>query len=120
MPAGGEVLASNDFTHIQALSVTHKKGTFWATQYHCEYNLLEMARLFLARKERLLNEGFFSTEDDLNQQVKRMEQLYKQPTRKDLRWQLGIGDDVLNDVIRQIEFKNWIEKLVIPTARKRS
>jgi len=31
-----------------------------------------------------------------------------------LRWQLNIGEDVLSDEVRQVEFCNWIDKLVLP------
>ena len=48
--------------------------------------------------------------------VDRMEALAKEPERKDLRWQLAIDDDVLSDSIRQCEFVNWLNKLVLPTA----
>ena len=48
--------------------------------------------------------------------VERMEELATEPDRKDLRWQLAIDDDVLSDEIRQCEFFNWLNKLVLPTA----
>ena len=34
------------------------------------------------------------------------------PTRKDLRWQLKIGDDILDDTIREREFINWIKHII--------
>jgi GMP synthase (glutamine-hydrolysing) len=119
LPPGARWLATNDFTRIQALEVTHKKGTFWALQYHPEYDLHEMARLLVAREERMLNEGFFQNHDELAGLVERLEALHREPGRKDLRWQLGIDDDLLDPKVRQCEVKNWIEQLVIPTAGKR-
>jgi GMP synthase (glutamine-hydrolysing) len=116
IPPGGILLAGNSFTDVQALAVTHKNGTFWATQYHPEYNLHEMARLIVAREEKLIKQGFFRDHEDLMNLVNRMEALYDQPDRKDLRWQLAIDDDVLSDEIRQCEFVNWLNNLVIPTA----
>ena len=59
IPEGGVILAGNDFTPVQALAVTHKKGTFWSVQYHPEYNLHEMACLIIAREEKLINQGFY-------------------------------------------------------------
>jgi GMP synthase (glutamine-hydrolysing) len=116
IPPGGTLLAGNGFARVQALAVTHKKGTFWATQYHCEYNLHEIARLIVAREKKLVAAGFFRGHEDLMDLVDRMEALAKEPDRKDLRWQLAIDDDVLSDSIRQCEFVNWINKLVLPTA----
>ncbi len=34
VPAGGLLLSSNSWTHVQSISVTSGKGTFWAVQYH--------------------------------------------------------------------------------------
>ena len=116
IPPGAALLAVNSFAPVQALAVTYKNGTFWATQYHCEYNLHEMARLIVAREKKLVAAGFFRGHEDLMDLVDRMEALYKEPDRKDLRWQMAIDDDVLSDPIRQCEFVNWLNKLVLPTA----
>ena len=114
IPEGGVILAANDFTPVQALSVTHKKGTFWSVQYHPEYNLHEMACLIVAREEKLIELGFFKEPKELQLLVDKMKALYKEPDRKDLRWQLVIDDDVLSDEIKECEFRNWINELVLP------
>jgi len=114
IPEGGIVLAGNDFTPVQALAVTHKKGTFWSVQYHPEYNLYEMACLIIAREAPLIQRGFFTHPDELRGMVDKMKILYKEPDRKDLRWQLVIDDDVLSDNIKECEFRNWIDELVLP------
>ena len=119
LPPGGRLLACGDFTHVQALAVTHEKGTFWATQYHPEYNLHEMARLIVAREPKLVPEGFYRDHDELVTHVDRMEALAADPSRKDLRFQLAVDDDVLSDEIRQREFVNWLQRLVLPTAAER-
>lgn len=109
VPEGGVVLARNPFSGIQAMTVEHKKGTFWASQYHPEYNLYEIARLTLAREKLLIDLGFFKDHDDMQSYVDKMEELYKDPGRTDLIWQLGIDEDILDDSIRQAEFKNWLD-----------
>ncbi|MEN6605035.1 MAG: type 1 glutamine amidotransferase [Bryobacteraceae bacterium] len=118
LPPGGTLLATNDFTHVQAIAVTQGKGTFWATQYHPEYDLHEVARLFIAREPKLLREGFFESHEALVEHVNKFETLSEAPKRKDLRWQLDIDDDVLDEDLRQAEFHNWIQKLVLPHAAK--
>ncbi|MBW1813819.1 MAG: type 1 glutamine amidotransferase [Deltaproteobacteria bacterium] len=117
LPPGSVLLAGNDYTHVQAMVITHKKGTFWATQYHPEYNLHEMAMLIVAREEKLINLGFFEKHEDLAEHVSKMETIFKDQTRKDLRWQLVIEDDVLDDDIRQREFINWLNNLVLPNLK---
>ncbi len=116
LPECATLLAGNDHSPVQAVAVKYENGTFWATQYHPEYDLHEMARLILAREPKLLKQGFFRDHDDLVQYVDRLEALFADPDRKDLRWQLGIDDDILSDSIRTCEFRNWLDKEVLPAA----
>ena len=113
VPEGGVVLSGNEFTSVQALCVHHKKGVFWSTQYHPEYNLREMACLIIARADKLIEIGYYQNQKDLDVMVDRMKELADQPGRKDLRWQLVIDDDVLDPKIRQCEFSNWINRFII-------
>lgn len=115
LPPDSVVLASNDFTRIQAAAITHRRGTFWATQYHPEYDLHEMARLIVAREEKLVSEGFFRDGEDLAEYVAKLEKLHLDPERKNLRWQLDIGDEVLSRETRQAEFRNWLQHQVQPS-----
>jgi GMP synthase (glutamine-hydrolysing) len=111
LPLGARLLAGNEHTPVQALEVRHKKGIFWATQYHPEYDMYEMARLFVARGESLIREGFFPDRSSLEAKVASMETLGRQPDRRDLRWDLAVGDDLLDDRTRQCELRNWLETL---------
>lgn len=113
LPAGAQLLAGNDFSRVQAVAVTFKKGVFWGVQYHPEYDLHEMARLIVAREAKLIELGFFRDHTDMEQYVNSMEELHIEPGRKDLRWQLGIDDDVLSARVRQCEFINWINELIL-------
>ncbi len=117
LPAGTKWLATNDFTRIQAVSVKHKKGIFWATQYHPEYNLHEVARLIVAREQKLKKMGFFDNNNDFVDYVEKLEILAKDPNRKDIRWQLAIDDDLISESIIQCEFSNWLKKIVIPISK---
>jgi len=118
LPEGSTCLASNDFTKVQAVEVVFENGVFWATQYHPEYNLYEVARLIVAREELLTRERYFNNHDDLMKYVEQLETISKDPSRKDLRWKLAIDDDLLSDDIRELEFVNWLNKRVIPNAKK--
>lgn len=116
LPDCATCLAGNYHSRVQAVAVEYKNGVFWATQYHPEYDLHEVARLILAREPRLIKQNFFRSHEDLVQYVQRLEVLFADPTRKDLRWQMGIGEDVLSDEIRTCEFRNWLDKVVLPKA----
>jgi GMP synthase (glutamine-hydrolysing) len=117
LPPGGVLLASNAFTHIQSVAVTHRGGTFWGLQYHPEYDLHELARLTYCRIDRLIKLGFFADRDAALRYVDLLEVLHQDPSRKDIAWLLGIDDDVMNEDVRLAEVRNWIERLVIPTMR---
>ena len=97
------------------MAVEHENGVFWATQYHPDYDLHEVARLIVAREEKLIKYGFFKSAKDLAHYVDDLETIFADPTRKDLRWKYAIDDDVLDATIRQQEFVNWINKIVLPT-----
>lgn len=119
IPNGATVLATNEHTHVQAIAVKHDNGEFWATQYHPEFTLFEMAQLVSVRKEAITKEGFFENESDMDPLVNNMITLSKQPENENLRRELTIGDDILDDDIRQKEVHNWVEYLVIPTKNGR-
>ena len=117
LPSGALSLAGNAFSGVQAVCVTHRRGTFWAVQYHPEYDLHELARLTYARKERLTGMGFFADLDAAQDYVNKLETLHQDPSRRDLAWLLGIDGDIMNEDVRQAEVRNWIEHLVLPCKR---
>jgi len=108
LPPGALHLAGNDFSNIQAVEVSFKKGLFWGVQYHPEYDLYELARLTVAREKKLIDLGYFKGGADFKEYVGRLEGIHNDPGRADLRWQMAIDDDVISDDIRQREFINWI------------
>jgi GMP synthase (glutamine-hydrolysing) len=116
LPEGAVNLATNDFSEVQAVAVQHKQGIFWAVQYHPEYNLHEMARLIVARQEKLIQGDYFRSLEEVDHYTELLEIIAADPSRKDLRWQLGIDDDLLLDSVRQCEFVNWLQSVVIPMA----
>ena len=114
IPAGGTILAHNEHCKVQSLEVRHKKGTFWAAQYHPEYNLLEMAKLIAARSSPLITEGFFTQTQEVQRYADDMIALHEDVNNPELRKKLKIGDDITNRTIREQELRNWIDHLVIP------
>ncbi len=118
LPEGAECLASNGFTDVQSVAVQYRKGIFWAPQYHPEYDLHELARLIVAREEKLIRQGLFRTHEDLMAYVEDLEEIYKDDSRLDLRWKYGIDEDVLSDSVRQVEFANWLKKIVVPRTQE--
>ena len=114
LPAGATLLAGNTHTRVQALEVRKDAGVFWATQYHPEYNLLEMGRLIAARAKPLVAEGFFDREADVQDYADQMMALHRRPQSVDLRTALAVGEAILNPEIREQELRNWIDLQVLP------
>ena len=67
---------------MQSVAVTHQGGTFWAIQYHPEYDLHEMARLVFCRIPKLIKLGFFRDEAAAHQYVDDLESLHTDPQPK--------------------------------------
>ena len=107
LPSDSDLLAVSDYG-IQAAVIRHGRGSFWATQYHSEYTLLAMSRLFRARTPALLREGFFATPEEADAFAGRWEALAAAPHDRALRFQLGLDDDVLDPGLARREFANWL------------
>jgi GMP synthase (glutamine-hydrolysing) len=119
LPPGATLLATGDHTRVQALEVRNGRGTFWATQYHPEFNLKEMARLIAARAGPLTQEGFFEAEQAVASFASRLEALHNDPHAATLREALQIGDAILDPAIREQELRNWVDHLVLPAWKIR-
>ncbi|MEM7120524.1 MAG: type 1 glutamine amidotransferase [Pseudomonadota bacterium] len=118
LPPGSQVLAANNFSAVQSVCVTYKRGTFWAPQYHIEYDLHEMARLIACRKDKLMKLGFFRDGDQCEAYVAQLEALHQDPSRFDIAWALGIDDDVMREEVRERELTNWMEQQVLPRIHR--
>ena len=115
--AGLKASGVNPDTGLVEIIELENHPFFIGVQYHPEYNLYEVARLIIAREEKLTREGYFRNHQDMLDYVRDLETIYKDPSRKDLRWKYAIDDDLLSDRIRELEFVNWINKIVIPGTK---
>ncbi|RLN47344.1 hypothetical protein BBJ28_00017738 [Nothophytophthora sp. Chile5] len=114
LPPGGLSLCGNDFTSVQAVAVRHKKGDFWAVQYHPEYDLHELARLTYCRRAKLVGLGFFADMKSADEYVDDLENLHIDPSRYDIAWRLGLDADVMDENIRHCETRNFLKYLALP------
>jgi GMP synthase (glutamine-hydrolysing) len=111
LPASGQLLASNDFSRVQAVAV-ESGGVFWAVQYHPEYDLHEVARLSVFRMEELIRQGTFRDRADADEFVGCLEALHDDPERHDLKQLLDVGASLLDEAERTREVRNWIDVLI--------
>jgi GMP synthase (glutamine-hydrolysing) len=108
LPEGTANLATNAHTPVQAAIVESGEASFWATQYHPEYNLHEMGRLIAARAAALVREGFFPDEADVADYARKLMALHGDPGNARLREELDVGDDLIDPQIRELELRNWL------------
>jgi GMP synthase (glutamine-hydrolysing) len=108
---GALLLASNEWSRVQAVSVERGRGRFWALQYHPEYDPHEVAALCRLRKRELVAQGTFPDAAAADRFSDRLEALHVDPARADLAEALGIGPELLDPEQRTIEVRNWLESL---------
>jgi GMP synthase (glutamine-hydrolysing) len=108
LPEGIPSLSGNGHTSIQAATFENGAASYWATQYHPEYNLYEMGRLIAARAEALTREGHFPDEAAVAAHAENMIALHNDPGSMELREELEIGDDIIDPRIREVELRNWL------------
>ncbi len=113
------VLAGNEFSAVQAVHVEHGRGSFWAVQYHPEYDLIDIAQLGILRAPQLIDQGFFRDAAGADHYLAQMTQLHADRSRKDLLYGLGVGADVLEPGIRRCEPRNWLDRIVKPARASR-
>lgn len=114
------VLARNEWSPVQALSVRMGGGVFWAVQYHPELEVRDVARLMLtpATRKRLVDQGSFASDEELVRYSKDLEQAQLDPNDTELRRRLRLDDDILDPARRSRELANWLQHLVVPTMAR--
>jgi GMP synthase (glutamine-hydrolysing) len=119
LPAGSTVLATNAVSDVQSVEIRTNGSVAWGVQYHPEYPLRELAAIVRRIGTRLIGEGFFASEDDMQTFAQDLDTLDKDPHCKRLSWRHGISKNVLDKSLRVSEVANWIEFQVLPTRVKR-
>ena len=110
--AGATLLASNEWSRVQAVSVERDGGRFWAVQYHPEYDAHEVAALCRLRKQELIGQGTLADDAEADAYVARLEALHANPGDAALAKSLGVGPDLLDFAQRTLEVRNWLASLV--------
>jgi GMP synthase (glutamine-hydrolysing) len=113
LPEGAVLLAGNDFATVQALAVERENGTFWAIQYHPEYDTHEVARLADLRREPLIAQGTFTDHDDADAFIGIMEAVNRSPGRADLAEELGLAPALLSRDNRLMALRNWLDACIL-------
>jgi len=116
---GTTVLATNAVSEVQSAEIRYDGAVAWGVQYHPEYPLREIAAIVRRIGPRLINEGFFLNEADIETFAGDLDALDRDPYDKRLAWRHGISKNVLDKRLRVGEIANWVEFQVLPTRVKR-
>lgn len=108
---GARLLASNAWSRVQAVSVEHGRGRFWAVQYHPEYDCHEVASLCRLRRAELVAQGTFADAGAADAYIERLEILHADPACADIAAELGVGPDLLDPDVRTREARNWLASI---------
>ena len=68
------------------------------------------------RMEKLIKLNFFKSESEGLTYINQLELLHNEPSRSDMASELKVKSDILDDSIRTLEVKNWINHLVLPSV----
>jgi GMP synthase (glutamine-hydrolysing) len=116
---GTVVLASNAVSEVQSAEIRCNGAVAWGVQYHPEYPLREVAAIVRRIGARLIGEGFFLDNADIETFAGDLDALHLNPQDKRLAWRHGISKNVLDKRMRVSEVANWIEYQMLPTRAKR-
>ncbi len=116
LPASATLLASNAFSRVQAVSIEHPGASFWAVQYHPEYDTHEVAALCRLRADELVTQGVFSDRNAADRFAEGLETLHTDPTQREVATELGIGPTLMDERVRTREVENWLTHVVMPRA----
>ncbi|MEA2976273.1 MAG: hypothetical protein QOF19_1793 [Alphaproteobacteria bacterium] len=116
---GTTVLASNAVSEVQSAEIRCNGAVAWGVQYHPEYPLREVAAIVRRIGARLIGEGFFLDNADIEIFAGDLDALHHNPEDKRLAWRHGISKNVLDKRMRVSEVANWIEYQMLPTRAKR-
>ncbi len=94
LPRGATLLASNAWSEVQAFAVERSGASFWAVQYHPEYDAAEVAALCRLRAQELVDQGRFR---DLAEAGRYAADLDAQR-----------GEVLVDPAQRTLEVRNWL------------
>ena len=94
-PNNAILLASNKINKFEALHFTVGNSEIWGIQYHPEIPYDYMIKLIKHRSKGLINKNIFKNENEIEEHVNSIEKAKTE----------------LNDDIRTIELKNWLDYL---------
>ena len=114
LPANAMLLAQNGRSDIQAAEIRCGPGIFWGVQYHPELTPHEIGAALRRQADSLVEEGLVSSRAVIERQATLFDRLEDNPDSREVRWLLGIDEEVACRDNREREIRNFIDHLVRP------
>lgn len=111
MSPTSQVLARSHRSNVQAANIEHEKGTFFATQYHPEFNFEVLSGMVSSRKTLLVEQGFYPDLETAETEAADFEHLHSPTPVETLVEKYKLNDNLLDIDKRQNEFKNWLNRM---------
>ena len=73
------------------------KSEEWAVQYHPEFDVSHLSKLYDLYARDMMGQGFFKDEVDTHLYKEKLDHLDEDRQNSALRWQLGIDDEILDN-----------------------
>ena len=113
LPENATLLASNDHSLVQAAVIPLGASEVWAVQYHPEFDLRHLARLYTLYADDMITQGFFSDQAAMAAYCDALCQLAVDPANTGLAWQIGVDQDIVDDTRRRSEIIAWMKCAVL-------
>lgn len=108
---GTTVLARAPDTPVEAAEIRSGPGVHWGVQYHPELALWEIADALEASAQTLVSQGMARDEAAARGFADTVRTLDRDPSRRDLAWQIGVGAEVTDRRRRGREIVNFLAML---------
>lgn len=105
LPTGARVLASNDTSEVQAMTVEGGGVDFWGVQYHPEFDFKTIAIIYRRLVRLLISEGTCKSEAEVEAQAAKFEK-YAENSK-------SLPAEVRDPTLRQAEIRNWLNEKVL-------
>lgn len=83
----------------------------WGVQYHPEIGLDEVAGALRRQGDSLVEAGLARGNDEVEAYARQVDDLHREPGRRDLAWRLGLDEQVTDEWQRLAEMRNFVEAL---------
>tara|TARA_Y100000590_G_C15697151_1_gene1005532 strand:- start:1193 stop:2140 length:948 start_codon:yes stop_codon:yes gene_type:complete len=120
VPESVNMLSTSQYCKTQSVSVIENNTEFCATQYHPEYTLPYVSKLFLQRKKRAIENHLFFNEYDIHRFSNNLEYIENNKNKTNcelykthpITWLYGIDNDILSSNYLSLEIENWIDTII--------